>query len=132
MLNHSPSLAAGASYDKRYKEAPDHQGAGLAEFLQGSMFNPLRTMCRFTLVHDAEELAEVTGIPAHLFDDKYLDAPADEVITALGKLALIFLSSFRNKSLPHETLKEDSLHAEAAFREMLAMRNEVVIYPRFS
>ena len=57
------------------------------------------------------------------------NAPIDEVITALGKMALIYLSSLRNMALcnaPLPNVGEDSLAAVATMTEVLLMNEQRV------
>lgn len=136
MSNNLQSILAGAFFDQLC-EGPG-SGKRIADIeperLQGSLYNPLQTMRLMTLDvikgedFGAEALAGATGVPANWFKDKYLDAPAEEVVITLGKMALIYLSSLRNWALLEEfktEAKEDCLRAEATFSEVLAMNKKL-------
>ena len=64
------------------------------------------------------QLDAAVGVPACWFDDTLLNAPIDEVITALGKMALC------NAPLPNAG--EDSLSAVATMTEVLLMNEQRV------
>ena len=75
------------------------------------------------------QLDAAVGVPACWFEDTLLNAPIDEVITALGKMALIYLSSLRNMALcnaPLPNVGEDSLAAVATMTEVLLMNEQRV------
>lgn len=98
--------------------------------VQGSMFNPLDAlgaMCINVVTetnYEREELSAATGAPLAWFNKRTLDAPLDEVLPVLGKLALIYLSSIRNYALlnaPLAEVREDSLKAVSTMSEVLQM-----------
>lgn len=68
-------------------------------------------------------------MPAKWFDVEHLNAPIDEVIPALGRMALIYLSSLRTAALVEGfkvDAKEDCLRAESTFAEVLTMNKTLV------
>ncbi len=101
------------------------------------MYNPLQAMRLLTTNHvtgdgyEPSALANVTGVPAKWFEAKHLSAPIDEVIPALGKMALIYLSSLRTAALVDGfkvDAKEDCLKAESTFLEVLTMNKTLTGY----
>ena len=97
---------------------------------QGSMFNPLQTMMLLTNDpetdgdYGAEKMGKAVGVPADWFMTENIVAPPDEVITALGKSALIFLSSMRALALEQTfgvDAHEDILNAPETFVDVLAL-----------
>ena len=133
MSNHTSSILASV-----YLDQVIDQGINLGnfctlshDFMRGSLFNPLQTMRLLTLDEDgsyeSEDLAAATGVPADWFDDELLAAPFDEVLVALGKMALIYFSSLRNQALEHapiEKVREDTLRAVATFAEVSEMNRK--------
>jgi hypothetical protein len=49
--------------------------------------------------YDAKDLAQAVGVPESWFDDEVLAAPTKEVIEALGKTVLVYMSSLRNAAM---------------------------------
>ena len=143
MSNHTSSILAAVYLDQLIDQEDKQFTNQLAEYqmamgtciLQGSLFNPLQTMRLFSMNHandtsyESDDLAAAVGVPACWFDDTLLNAPIDEVITALGKMALIYLSSLRNMALcnaPLPNVGEDSLAAVATMTEVLLMNEQRV------
>ena len=101
--------------------------------LEGSLFNPLQALQHMSLDplsemnYQSDEMAAAAGVPVNWFDDELLDAPLDEVLTALGKVALIYLSSQGNwvlENAPIENVREDSLKAVEIMDEVLAINRK--------
>ncbi|RIX44606.1 MAG: hypothetical protein D3M94_14030 [Rhodocyclales bacterium GT-UBC] len=74
-------------------------------FFAGSQSNPLKAFRQLTILPesgfsiDAEVLADLTGVPAAAFEAETLNLPEDQLLTAVGKLALIWLESVRRELL---------------------------------
>lgn len=132
MSNHTSSILAAVYLDQLIDQEDKQFTNQLAEYqmamgtciLQGSLFNPLQTMRLFSMNHandtsyESDDLAAAVGVPACWFEDTLLNAPIDEVITALGKMALC------NAPLPNAG--EDSLSAVATMTEVLLMNEQRV------
>ena len=109
-------------------------GSYSPEVLQGSMSNPLQALRLLSIdseqemSFDSEELAKVTGVPAAWFESEKLTAPIDEVIPALGRMALIYLSSLRNSALKYSfevDAREVSLDAVETLSAVLNMNKRL-------
>ena len=137
MQNATSSIMAGAFFDQLMRDESIKVGGTLSfcpSVFQGSMFNPLQTMMLLAWNPEtesdfgADKMAEAVGVPADWFMTENLAAPPDEVITALGKSALIFLSSMRTWALEQEfsvESQEDILRAPETFSEVLAMNAQL-------
>lgn len=84
--------------------------------LRGSLYNPLRALGLLAIdpttesSFEPDELAAATGAPTEWFDDEHLCAPLQDVLPALGKLTLVWLSPMRTMALAQGALpgvKED-------------------------
>lgn len=71
----------------------------------GSHSNPLRTFQRLTTFPDSgfqiesEILGALVGVPASAFEAEALDLPEEQLLPALGRLALLWLESVRQEIL---------------------------------
>jgi len=71
---------------------------------------------------ESEELANACNVPVSWFNCSALDADINEVLPALGRMALIYLSSLRTAVLaecPLQGVREEPLQAEGTFIEIL-------------
>ncbi len=131
MSNQMFNILSGALYDQ-LAETTNGQPLGAIdpETLRGSMSNPLQALrllsmdvetdCSF----DSEALAKAVGVPSDWLDADRLVAPIEEVIPALGRLALIYLSSLRNQGFSYifeSDARENALGAVATFSDVLEM-----------
>ena len=134
MSNNTSSILAAVYLDQTINQTIEDGGnvgrlfRFSVECVQGSMFNPLRAMYLMTMDDDGsywfDDQAAAIGVPVEWLTDELLDAPLDQVIIAMGRLALINLSSQRNYALgnaPLEGVREDSLKAVETFAEVLEM-----------
>lgn len=102
--------------------------------LQGSLNNPLQAYRLLCLDVEAEasfesaELARITGVPSAWFESDRLDAPAGDVIKALGVLALVYLSCLRNEAMKYGfkvDAVENALEAENTLVEVLKVNKRL-------
>lgn len=132
MSNHASSILAATYLDSLFEQGsrkvPDYLGMVCSEILQGSAFNPLVTMRLLSMNVDeemsfeSEELANACNVPVSWFNCSALDADINEVLPALGRMALIYLSSLRTAILaecPLQGVREEPLQAEGTFIEIL-------------
>lgn len=129
------NVLAGSYFDQLCEGQVDYYlSSHSPDMLSGSANNPLmamRLLCvdvETEVSFDSKELAEVTGVPSSWFDDERLVAPPDEVIRALGVMALIYLSSRRNEALKRGfkvDVAENAMEAEMTFREVLAINSKL-------
>lgn len=112
-------------------------GAMSANMVRGSLFNPLmalRLQCMDInegMSYDAEALAAVLGVPAEWLEADRLVADADEVVVALGKLALVLLACQRNAAMAQGFEvegREDALTAAAALPEVLRLNARLMAH----
>lgn len=133
MSNHASSILAATYLDSLFEQGcrkvPDYLGTVCSEILQGSAFNPLLAMRLLSMnvdeemSYESEELAKACNVPVSWFNCSALDADINEVLPALGRMALIYLSSLRTAVLaecPLQGVKEEPLQAEGAFMEIMA------------
>lgn len=107
-----------------------------SSILRGSLNNPLqayRLLCvdvQSGTNFEAEELAGITGVPAKWFHVDRLDASPDEVLKALGVMALVFLSCLRNEAMKsgfEVESTENSLEAKNTLIEVLKINKRLGI-----
>lgn len=135
MSNSISSIKASALFESLCNKAPANYDYGSIllvdpENLQGSASNPFKCLASLTVDtrdcfgYGADSFAQAVGAPVEWFEDDCLMAPAGEVLPALGRMALIFLSSLRNVALANVfdvEAREDSLNAESTFMALQAM-----------
>lgn len=125
------NVLAGRCFDKLLEVSGPciHSVGGFdPDCLRGSIDNPLQAFKMLCLnvetemSFEAEELALVTGVPADWFEADRLAGDPDDVLRALGVLALVLLSCLRNEAVKYgfgADAAEDPLQAEGALRTVL-------------
>lgn len=132
-MSNTSSIMAGAYFDQLIGAVDLPARAGLCihpSVLQGSMFNPLRALRLITIdpqtgdSYDAETLAQLLDVPEEWLDDDHIRATSAELVPALGKMVLMYLSSLRSHSLDIDfgtDAQEDTLQAVATFDEVMGI-----------
>ncbi|MDZ4314741.1 MAG: hypothetical protein U0989_08250 [Azonexus sp.] len=103
MSNQAFNIMSAAYYDQlcEHKTPAMLVGGFDPDFFRGSFNNPLQTMRLITRDiegegdYGCERLAKATGVPANWFSDTRLNAPADEVIRALGVMCKTACKTFQ-------------------------------------